>query len=175
MRDGLTLLDRVVAAAGEHIDLQILEDVLGLPDETLVDGLVSAIVEGDGAVALRNACELIGNGMSHSRVLDVLAERLRRLLVVVTCEGDTDLLGVTPDAADRARALAGDLDSASLVHMIVSCDAGSRSIRSSATSRALLDAVIVRLCLLERFASAATLLSGQSGSNPGKKEPARVR
>jgi hypothetical protein len=59
--------------------------------------------------------------------------------------------------------------------MIVSCDAGSRSIRSSATSRALLDAVIVRLCLLERFASAATLLSGQSGSNPGKKEPARVR
>ena len=175
MRDGLTLLDRVVAAAGERVDLRILEDVLGLPDETLVDGLVSGIAQGDGAAALRAAGELVGNGMSHSRVLDVLAERLRRLLVVVTCEGDTDLLGVTADAAERARTLAGGLDSASLVHMIVACDAGSRSIRSSAASRALLDAVVVRLCLLERFASAATLLSGQSGTSPGKKEPARMR
>ena len=175
MRDGLTLLDRVVAAAGDRLDLRTLEEVLGLPDETLVDGLVSGIAQGDGSAALRAAGELVGNGMSHSRVLDVLAERLRRLLVVVTCEGDTDLLGVTPEAADRARALAGNLDSASLVHMIVACDAGSRSIRASAASRALLDAVVVRLCLLERFASAATLLSGQSGTNHGKKEPARMR
>ena len=175
MRDGLTLLDRVVAAAGDRVDLRVLEDVLGLPDETLVDGLVSGIAQGDGAVALRSAGELVANGMSHARVLDVLAERLRRLLVVVTCDGDTDLLGVTPEAADRARALAGSLDSASLVHMIVACDAGSRSIRASAASRALLDAVVVRLCLLERFASAATLLSGQPGTNPGKKEPARMR
>ena len=170
MRDGLTLLDRVVSAATGDLDARILEEVLGLPDDTLVDAMVSAIVAGDGGAALRAGGELVGNGMSHARVLDVLAERLRRLLVAVTCDGDTDLLGVTPEAAERARELAGGLDSAALVHMIVSCDAGARTIRSSSASRAMLDAVLVRLSLTEQFASAAGLLAEQSG-----KAPARMR
>ena len=171
MRDGLTLLDRVVAASGDAIDARTLEEVLGLPDETLVDALVSAIVGGDGGGALRATAELVANGMAHSRVLDVLAERLRRLLVAVTCKGDTELLGLTPEAADRARTLADGLDSGAVVQMIVACDAGARTIRLSAASRALLDAVVVRLCLIDQFASAAGLLAEHSE----KKEPARVR
>jgi DNA polymerase-3 subunit gamma/tau len=171
MRDGLTLLDRVVAASGEHLDARTLEQVLGLPDDTLVDALVSGITTGDGGASLRAAGELVANGMSHARVLDVLAERLRRLLIAITCDGDTDLLGVTPEAAERARELAGALDSAALVHMIVACDAGSRTVRGSSASRALLDAVVVRLSLTEQFASAAGLLAEHSG----KKEPARMR
>ena len=171
MRDGLTLLDRVVAASGDSIDARTLEEVLGLPDETLVDALVGAIVAGDGAAALRATAELVANGMTHSRVLDVLAERLRRLLVAVTCEGDTELLGLTPEAAERARTLADGLDSAAVVQMIVACDAGARTVRLSAASRALLDAVVVRLCLIDHFASAAGLLAEHSG----KKAPARMR
>ena len=171
MRDALTLMDRVVAAAGERIEARALEEVLGLPDETLLDRLIAAIRTGDGANALIAVEELVSNGMSHPRVLDVLAGRLRRLLVAVTCDGDTELLGITPEASQRAIELADGLDAAALVHMIVACDAGSRSVRASAASRALLDAVVVRLCLVEDFANAAGLLAGQ----PAKKGLARAR
>ena len=175
MRDGLTLLDRVVAASGERIDLGTLGDVLGLPDERLVDELLGAVTGGEAGAALKAAGDLVGNGMSHARVLEVLADRIRRLLIAVTCEEDTESLGVAPEAAERARELASGLDAAALVQMIVACDAGSKSIRVSAASRALLDAVVVRLCLLEQFAGAAGLLAGRAGTEPGKKRPARMR
>ncbi|MEC8734192.1 MAG: hypothetical protein VXX86_04405, partial [Planctomycetota bacterium] len=67
-----------------------------------------------------------------------------------------------------------DLDQPTLVQMIVACDAGSRQVRSSGAPRALLDAVLVRLCHMQSFAEAAHLLQGTSGP-PAKKDPARAR
>ena len=171
MRDALTLLDRVVAAADGTLDAETLSEVLGLPDERLLGELVDGIASRDGGATLRAADELLANGMSHALLLDSLAERLRRLMVVLACGADSELLGITKDAAGRALEVAEAFDQASLVHMIVACDAGSRQVRTSGTPRALLDAVLVRLCLVESFASAAGLLSGQ----PGKKAPARAR
>ena len=171
MRDALTLLDRVVAAADGALDATILSEVLGLPDERLLGELVDGIAARDGGATLRAADELLANGMSHALLLDSLAERLRRLMVVLACGADSELLGITKDAAGRALEVAGHFDEPSLVHMIVACDAGSRQVKTSGTPRALLDAILVRLCLVEAFASAAGLLSGQTG----KKAPARAR
>ena len=171
MRDALTLLDRVVAAADGALDATILSEVLGLPDERLLGELVDGIAARDGGATLRAADELLANGMSHALLLDSLAERLRRLMVVLACGADSELLGITKDAAGRALEVAGHFDEPSLVHMIVACDAGSRQVKTSGTPRALLDAILVRLCLVEAFASAAGLLSGQTG----KKASARAR
>ena len=171
MRDALTLLDRVVAAADGVLDATVLSEVLGLPDERLLGELVDGIAARDGGATLRAADELLANGMSHALLLDSLAERLRRLMVVLACGADSELLGITKDAAGRALEVATHFDEPSLVHMIVACDAGSRQVRTSGTPRALLDAILVRLCLVESFASAAGLLSGQTG----KKAPARAR
>lgn len=171
MRDALTLLERVLATADGRVDSTLVGEVLGLPDESLLDALVGAIAGRDAAGALKATDELLRNGMTHALVLDTLAERLRRVLVVTTCGEDPELLGMTRDTMERAAELGSSFDLGSLVHMIVVCDAGSRKIVGSGSARALLDAVIVRLCLVEEFAQAAGLLAEQ----PVKKGPARVR
>jgi DNA polymerase-3 subunit gamma/tau len=171
MRDGLTLLDRVIAATEGKISAEVIAEILGLPDETLLEGLTAAIAERDCKSALQGVDGLVRNGMQPALILEVLAERLRRLLVVATCGEDPELLAMTDDAMARAAALAGSFDSASLVYMIVACDAGARQVSGSGASRALLDAVIVRLCLVDEFARAAELLAEQ----PAKKEQARAR
>lgn len=171
MRDGLTLLDRVIVASEGKMSAEVIAEVLGLPDELLLEALTEAIAERDCKAAIHAADELVRNGMQHSRVLEVLAERLRRLLVVATCGKDPELLSMTEDAMERAATIAGSFDSASLVHMIVACDAGAHQVSHSGASRALLDAVIVRLCLVDDFAQAAGLLAEQ----PAKKDRARAR
>lgn len=171
MRDALTLLDRVVAACDDGIDEATLQVVLGLPDETLLDALVAAIGQRNGGATIEAAEQLLENGVEPGRVLDLLAERLRRVLVASSCDANARVLRVSPEAAERARAAASAFDSGTLVQMIVTCDAGSRQVRSSGASRALLDAVLVRLCLLESFASAAGLLAG---TPPPGKGAARV-
>ena len=171
MRDGLTLLDRVIAATDGQVLSSAVSEVLGLPDETLLDALTEAVGERNSQAVLKSANELINNGMGHARVLEVLAERLRRLLVVATCGEDSELLDIANDAMARTAQVARTFDAASLVHMIVACDAGSRQVKLSGASRALLDAVLVRLCLVEEFASAAGLLS----EKPEKKVLARAR
>ena len=174
MRDGLTLLDRVVSAADGELSAQLLSEVLGLPDETLLSDLLTAVSEHDAGTTLRAAGELVANGMSPAHLLDSLAERIRRLLVVLTCGPDSELIGMTEEAAARCARIAESFDAPALVHMIVACDAGSRQVRTSGTPRALMEAILVRLCFMESFARAASLLEEESGS-PGKKAPARAR
>ncbi|MEE2681206.1 MAG: DNA polymerase III subunit gamma/tau [Planctomycetota bacterium] len=174
MRDGLTLLDRVVSAAEGALTAELLSEVLGLPDESLLGTLVEAIAGSDVATTLGTAGELIANGMAPAHLLDALAERLRRVLVVLTCGPDSDLGGMTEEAAERCAEVGRSLDPPSLVHMIVACDAGSRQVRTSGTPRALMEAILVRLCYVEAFARAAGLLEDGSGGS-GKKEPARAR
>lgn len=171
MRDGLTLLDRVIAATDGKVLSETVAEVLGLPDETLLEELVAAIAERNPKAVLEHANELIKNGMAHARVLEVVAERLRRVLVVATCGPESEMLDMTADATQRLAAIAQSFDPASLVHMVVACDAGARQVNVSGASRALLDAVLVRLCLVEQFASAAGLLAEHSS----KKAPARAR
>ena len=174
MRDALTLLDRVVSAADGALGPGLLEEVLGLPDESLLGSLVESVTRQDARRTLDHAAELVANGMSHAQLLDSLAERIRRLLVVATCGVDSELIGMTSDAAQRCAELARGLDQPTLVQMIVACDAGSRQVRSSGAPRALLDAVLVRLCHMQSFAEAAHLLQGTPGP-PAKKDPARTR
>ena len=65
MRDGLSLLDRLVAASTDgRITQALLQDVLGIPDGALVNGLVSAIGSGDAKAALGSAAGLLESGTS---------------------------------------------------------------------------------------------------------------
>jgi hypothetical protein len=51
-----------------------------------------------------------------------------------------------------------------LVHLIALCDAAAGRVRSSTVPRAIIDAVVARMALSERFAGAASLLAGESGT-----------
>ena len=60
MRDGLSLLDRLLASASGRIDAVVLEQVFGLPDDQILLDIVDACV-----------CERIGDALTHgARLLE---------------------------------------------------------------------------------------------------------
>ncbi len=172
MRDGLSLLDRLVSASGGHITTAISREVLGLPDEEVLDGLVAAIAGGDPAKGLTAAALLLSQGMSPDHAIDTLASWLRDALLLLVCGDRTDLVELPEATRTRLAAHAAHFEPSALVHLIALCDASVRNLRNSAVPRAIFDAMIARLCLWQQFAAAPALLKGQAAAteSPSQKK-----
>jgi DNA polymerase-3 subunit gamma/tau len=160
MRDALSLLDRLIAAGAKTLTLELAEQTLGLPDQSLAATIVEAVTAADPKAALEAGAELLARGATVEQALEMLAEHLRMLMLIQACGEDSELVELSQEETQTAKRQAEAFDVAGLVHMIAVCDAAARNARSSAAARALFDAALVRLCLSERFADIGALLRG---------------
>lgn len=168
MRDALSLLDRLIAAAGtEGLSDDLLEQVLGLPPQQRIVQLVEALSEGDVKATLQQTALLLDSGIAQDQLLDVLIEHLRTLMLLLAVGTESELVELPMDARQAALTQAQKFDVAGLVYMITLCENLQRSFRTSANPRALLDAAMVRLALAEKMADVAALLqAGSAGGSP---------
>ena len=163
MRDALSLLDRLIAAASGTITARLAEETLGLPDATLVAAISAAAAAGDPKAGLQAAARLLESGSPVEQSLELLASRLRDLLVIRACGADSDLVELAPEARAQAATEAQAFESEELVHLVAVCEAALRAARSSSAPRTVLDATVARLCLHRAFEPI------ESGSDQKKK------
>ncbi len=168
MRDALSLLDRLIAAAGiggeetpndKPLSLSLLEEMLGLPNQTLIVQLVDALAQGQIKPALQRTADLLSHGVAQDQLIETLIEHLRQLMLIVACGPDSGLIELSDQARADAAKQAQAFDASGLVYMIALCENLQRASKHSATPRALLDATIVRLALAEKMADITTLLT----------------
>jgi DNA polymerase-3 subunit gamma/tau len=160
MRDALSLLDRLIAAGEKKLTLPMLERLLGLPDREVVVQLVDAIAAADAAQALDVAGALLTKGVSVDQLLTTLAERFRDLMVLAACGPETSLLELSEESRKTATRQAKSFDPAGLVHMITLVESVAGRAKSSSFPRALVDALLVRLAMAEKFADVTALVTG---------------
>ena len=103
MRDGLSLLDRLLAAATGKVDAAVLEQVFGLPDDEILLDIVDACVCERVADALLHGARLLERGSGVEQALELLAERFRWILVASAAGTQSDLLEVAASMRDRDR------------------------------------------------------------------------
>jgi len=178
MRDGLSLLDRLVAASGDgRITAQLLSEVLGMPDASVVAALVSAIGTGDARSALEHCAALLEGGTSIEQALELMADRFRTLMVAAVCGADSELVELAEEARADAARDAKSFEPATLAHLIAVSDAVLRAVKQSGAPRTLFDAAVVRMALAARFAPVGEVAAAggsAAGAPPGltaKKAP----
>ncbi|MBL4590721.1 MAG: hypothetical protein JKY96_02050, partial [Phycisphaerales bacterium] len=167
MRDALSLLDRLMASGENTLSMNLLEELLGLPDHALLSDLIDAIADGEPAVVLRSTATLLNKGISGEQLFGSLLERFRDLMVLGACGKDTDLVELSDDAREAEFIRSQRFDAAGVVHMIALCESVQRAVKSSPAPRALLDACMVRLAMTEKIADVAAFVA--SGGNAVKK------
>jgi DNA polymerase III subunit gamma/tau len=170
MRDGLSLMDRLISTGESPLTGDVLEQMFGLPDAQRVADLIDHLASGDVKGSLEAVAALIDSGVSQDQMLEVLIERFRQLMLLSACGAHSDLVELPEDAKAQAAKQAGLFDAAGLTYMIALCESVHRNGRASATPRALLDATIVRLALAEKMADVTAVLSGASASPAPKKK-----
>ena len=168
MRDALSLLDRVMAAAatGETLTLELLERLLGLPPREVVVDLLDAAISGDAGVALEKADELLARGIAPEQLIVTLVDTLRDLMALAACGPATTTVELSDEARAALNQLAQRSSVGALVHMIALCESVAQKLKAAASPRALFDALIVRLAMTEQLADITAVLSGDA---PPKK------
>jgi DNA polymerase-3 subunit gamma/tau len=181
MRDALSLMDRLLASGEKTLTAGMLEEMLGLPDGELVSRLIDGLADGNPALALDRADDLLRRGVSIDQTLESLTGRLRDLMVLSACGPDTELVDLSGAARKEEVERAGRFDAAGLVHMIAVCESVQRQVKQSAAPRALFDAAIARLAQADKLADVSALIAGSanlqhpvphpqpSGGPPAKK------
>jgi len=166
MRDALSLLDRLISTGEKVLSARLLEEYLGQPNAEKVHRLIDRIAEGDAAGTLTATEDLIGSGLGEVQIADALIESMRDLLVIRSAGANTDLVILTAEQKEKAKALAQKFDAAALIYNITALEKLRWTIRNSDTPRALLDASLLRFALSEHFLNLDELMSRAAGGAP---------
>ncbi|MHC4495291.1 MAG: DNA polymerase III subunit gamma/tau [Planctomycetota bacterium] len=171
MRDGLSLLDRLISAGVEPLTVQLLEEFLGQPNSEKIWNLIGRIGDSDAAGTLAAIEDLISVGISEVQIVDSLVDFMRDLMVVKSTGVESELVILTAQQRKRAGELAEKFDVAALVYSIATLEKLRWSVKNSDTSRALLEASLLRFALSEHFLNVDELLSRlKGGSAPAVKK-----
>ncbi len=165
MRDALSLLDQLISAGTQPLSAAQLNELVGVPDKQKVLNLLSAMASADAAGTLTAIEELIDAGQSASQICDLLIENLRDLMVFRCAGADSKVLVLTEDEKKQISGVAQGFDVPALIYNITALEKLAWTLKNSETSRALLEALLLRLTLSEHFMSLAQL-SAQVGSAP---------
>ena len=174
MRDGLSLLDRLISAGVEPLSASLLEEFLGCPNSEKIWNLIEQIGNSDAAGTLAAIDDLINSGIVEVQIVDSLIDYMRDLMVVKSTGPDSRLVILTNQQRARAGELAEKFDVAALVYNIATLEKLRWAVKNSDTSRALLEASLLRFALSEHFLNVDQLLSELKPGAPAavkKKAP----
>jgi DNA polymerase-3 subunit gamma/tau len=174
MRDGLSLLDRLISTGAEPLSAALLEEFLGCPNSEKIYELIARIGDSDAAGTLAAADDSITTGLSEVQIVDALIDYMRDLMVIKSTGAETELLVLTAEQKKRAAELAEKFDVAALVYNITSLEKLRWSIKNSDNPRALLDALLVRFALSEHFLNVDQLLSQLAVGRAGPIKKKRI-
>ena len=174
MRDALSLLDRLISTGIEPLSSRLLEEFLGCPNSEKIWNLIGQISDSDPAGTLAAIEDLIRTGISEVQIVDSLIDYMRDLMVVKSTGPESELVILTGQQRKRAGEIAEKFDIAGLVYNISTLEKLRWAIKNSDTSRALLEASLLRFALSEHFLNVDELLSQlQAGASPNIKKSDR--
>jgi len=110
VRDGLSLLDQVIAYVGDAtISRDVVSEVLGVADRSLLVELARHVLDRDVASTLRLLAAAVERGLDLGQLARAFLSLLRDIEVVARVGGAdlADLVDATPDEIEVLRGLAG--------------------------------------------------------------------
>ena len=170
MRDGLSLLDQLLAMGRDKLTTEMLDDLLPTPHDELLTRLVGQLADHDAAGALTSLDQCLSGGYSLERFAESLGEQVRTLMLLHVCGADTSLVELPASAQGAMVELSPRFEAEAYVYMIAALEELRREVRFSAMGRALAEACLVRLAGAVRYRSVQTLLDAlgdESSAPPG--------
>ncbi len=169
MRDALSLLDQALSMGGNRLTGDVVNELFPTTHDEQFAELIDRLADSDAAGALT----LVDATLSMGHTLDYwcsrLSSQLRDLMILRVCGENTDLVDAPAGIRAKLVAQAQRFDSGTYVYMISVLEELRRSVRSSGTGRALLDAAVIRLAEAAKFSSIESLIAQVEGAAPAPR------
>ena len=171
MRDALSLLDQVLSLAGQRISSEIVDELLPASHDELFAELIDRLAEGDAAGALSVVDHSLGQGRTLDLWCTLLIGQIRDLMILRTCGPETDLVDAPSAILPKLVEQSQKFDSGAFVYMITVLEELRRSVKTSGSGRALVEAAVIRLAEASNFSSIESLLAQVKGIDSGVSPP----
>ncbi|MEZ4414152.1 MAG: DNA polymerase III subunit gamma/tau [Gemmatimonadota bacterium] len=168
MRDALSLLDQVLALAGDAVDLDAVRRVLGLVEEERYLELFDVLAERRHGDVFRLIEELVDEGYDLVEFYHGLMDTLR-LLLRAALDPEAPDASLPEHLRDAFRTAAARFATGDLVRMLaLAADLEtSGNLRRSPNPRVLIEMLLLRFSYLDRTLQIEELLSGAGGGPSG--------
>jgi len=165
MRDGLSLLDQVIASCGNQLEETRVRQVLGVVPTQLLNNMVEAIHAGDARRVLELLGQLAAEGYELAHFCAELIRAVRNLMVAKSCGAESPLVQVASEERARLAEMAnlfGEEDLARFFNLLLRTES---EMRYSLQPRFHLELGLMKLVHARRLASLEALLAqlGQTG------------
>jgi len=165
MRDGLSLLDQVIASCGSQLEETRVRQVLGVVPTQLLNSVLEAIHAGDPRRVLDLLGQLATEGYELAHFCAELTRTVRNLMVAKSCGAESPLVQVASEERARLAELAklfGEEDLARFFNLLLRTES---EMRYSLQPRFHLELGLMKLVHARRLASLEALLAqlGQPG------------
>ncbi len=158
LRDGISALDQVIAAASGEVNEKEVTEILGLVERDVLRDAASAIVSRDTEAILRVVDRLARSGRDLRFFTSSLMQYLRDVLVTRVAPHSSDLLSIPGESADL-EALAKELSEEDLVRSLEVLTQAEDGLRTSPEPRFHLEMALLKIAQLRRLSSFEELLA----------------
>ncbi len=166
MRDAQSLLDQMIAYAGENIQLKHVAELLGIIDRDLFFRVTDMIKTNDVKGVLELAAHIFVEGYDYNEFLLGLSDHFRCLLVSLTT-GQTDELDVSEEDGRRYLKICTDFQVEDLLRFIKIASDTEGIIRKSSNGRFHLEVALVKMVKMSSSTQLSELLQAlKKKSNP---------
>jgi DNA polymerase-3 subunit gamma/tau len=171
MRDGLSLLDQVIAGAEGTIDEKAVADAFGLVASELFLELNECILARDAARALRLVEDLAAGGQSLDGFARGVVTNFRNLLLLRIDPSLAGMIDLPPDRVEVLRKHAAGFAEQDLLALIDVAGRHFERIHRSTQPRILLEASVVEYCRFESRVLLADLARRLAGVEAAPASP----
>ena len=157
MRDGLSLLDQLLAGGSDVTDQQVVQ-LIGSPADEQTLAIVRAVAEADAAGALGELNRLLNGGITLNMAVASLCDTFRNMMLVCTCGPDSELVELPESQRKAVAELAQKFTVPSLVYAVGLLQSTAVNIRTTNLARGLVEAALVRLAQADKFVDPSSLI-----------------
>jgi len=172
VRDALTLLERVVAFAGNQVAESDALTVLGAVRAERLAEMLAALARRDAPGMLTVLDALLGEGHDLLHVWNELVGALRDLLLARVLPGRADLLARAPEETAQLAAAAAPLTREDLTRAFQILSDVEFGLKGSAQPRFLFEAALIRLADLGAVRPLEEVLAALGSGSPPARPPA---
>jgi DNA polymerase III subunit gamma/tau len=172
LRDGLSLLDQVIAACGEHLVESHVRKLLGVVPSRTLQEMLEAIDAADSARVLEQVAQLASEGYELGHFAGEFTRFVRNLMIAKSCGAESKLVQVPQEErrmlADLS-ALFGEEDLARFFQILLRTES---ELRYSLEPRFHLELALVKLVHTRKLAPLESVLAALNGpGGPSKSSP----
>lgn len=173
MRDGLSLLDQVLALSDENVSMDSVVRVLGVVDEQRYLDLLDIVIERRHGAVFNFVEELIDEGHDLVEFYYGLAEKLR-LLLRMSLDAPSAAGDLNEDLRDDFGRRAAAFAPGDLVRMLAMASAleADGSLRRTGRPRVLIEMLLLRMSYLDRTVELEEIIRALGGTPSREPAPA---